>query len=87
MLQIGKSKQWVKQSDNVSHLNVVGEVHVDLHHGKHNLRLDALVVKKLDVLVLAGVPFNKNNKVYTREDQDSVYFADGSYYKLLLLRQ
>lgn len=59
---------------------MVGEIHVKLHRGKYTFLLDALVVRDLDVAVLAGVPFNKKNKCYTREEEDRVYFWDGGYY-------
>lgn len=60
-------------------MNVVGEVHTQLHRGHYTFQLDALVVKDLDLAVLAGVPFNKKNRCYTREE-DRVYFCDGGHY-------
>ena len=46
-------------------MDVVGEVHCLLSQGKRTFTLDALVVNKLDVEVLAGIPFIALNDVAT----------------------
>ena len=51
------------QADGVTPLEVIGEVHCTLTRGKHNFTLDALVVKQLDVDVLAGNSFFLSNDI------------------------
>ena len=45
------------QADGVTPLDVIGEVHSNVTRGHLSFQLDALVVKQLDVDVLAGNPF------------------------------
>ncbi len=55
-----------RQADGVTPLNVLGEVHCVLTRDGDSFALDALVVDKLDVEVLAGTPFMTANDVATR---------------------
>jgi hypothetical protein len=65
-LSITTASQMARQADGVTFLNVCGEVHCELTRGDHSFQLDALVVDKLDVDVLAGVPFLAINDIATR---------------------
>ena len=55
-----------RQADGVTPLKVEGEIHCELTRGKYSFILDALVVDKLDVDVLAGTPFLTRNDIATR---------------------
>ena len=65
-LPIHPASQMARQADGVTPLDVIGEVHCQLTRDHHTFRLDALVVKQLDVDVLAGNPFHVANDVATR---------------------
>ena len=65
-LPIKPASQMARQADGVTPLDVIGEVHCQLNRDHHTFRLDALVVKQLDVDVLAGNPFHVTNDVATR---------------------
>ena len=56
-------------------LNVKGEVHCTLNRGPHTFSLDALVVDKLDVQVLAGTSFLVQNDIATRPAKCQVIIA------------
>ena len=65
-LPIKPASQFARQADGHTPLDVVGEISCTLHHGDSNFCLHALVVRKLDVYVLAGNPFLTVNDVATR---------------------
>ena len=65
-LPIKPASQFACQADGHTPLDVVGEISCTLHRGDSNFCLDALVVRKLDVDVLAGNPFLTVNDVATR---------------------
>ena len=65
-LPISHASQMARQADGVTPLDVVGEVHCVLSRGSRTFQLDALVVKRLDVDVLAGNPFLVSNDIATR---------------------
>ena len=46
-----------RQADNVTPLDVIGEVHCSVTRDHLSFQLDALVVKQLEVDILAGNPF------------------------------
>ncbi len=58
--------QSARQADGVTPLDVIGETHCTLTRGSHTFQLDALVVKDLDVDVIAGIPFMSVNDIATR---------------------
>ena len=60
------ASQMARQADGVTPLDVTGEVHCQLTRGDQSFTLDALVVKQLDVDVLAGNPFLVTNDIATR---------------------
>ena len=65
-IQVHPASQMACQADGVTPLDVMGEVHCKLTRGVHSFKLDALVVKQLDVDVLAGNPFFVSNDIATR---------------------
>ena len=46
-----------RQADGITPFDVIGEVHCELSRNPHTFTLEALVVKQLDVDVLAGNSF------------------------------
>ena len=71
---IVKTSQQALQVDGVTPLVVVGETHLTLSRAGKCLTLDALVVKDLDVDVLAGIPFmiTNDNSVRPAKGQDLI---------------
>jgi hypothetical protein len=65
-LPVKPASQMARQADGVTPLDVVGEVHCALTRGNLQFQLDALVVKQLDVDILAGNPFRVINDIATR---------------------
>ena len=65
-LPITPVSQMARQADGVTFMKVRGEVHCELVRGDHTFQLDALVVDKLDVNILAGVPFLALNDITTK---------------------
>lgn len=65
-LPVTPASQMARMADGVTPLDVVGEVHCTFTRGQHTFHLDALVVKQLDVDVLAGNPFCVINDIATR---------------------
>ena len=55
--QVTPSSQSIYQADGSSHLHVVGETCFPFTHEDHMLSFEGLVVKNIDVDVLAGTPF------------------------------
>ena len=70
------------QADGVTSLPTVGEVHTFVYKTcgatgrKHRLKFSALVVKTLSCSVLAGQPFHKDNDVFSRPAQDTIFLGD-----------
>ena len=58
--------QRARLADGISMLNVKGEVHAVLTRGGYTFKLDALVVDKLDVDMLVGMPFLSKNDICIR---------------------
>ncbi len=65
-VQIKHASQMARQADGVTPLGVIGEVHCDLTRTGRTFMLYALVVKQLDVEVLAGNPFLVANDIAVR---------------------
>ena len=61
--RVSKSSQTALQADGQSQLDVVGETQMTFTRDGRKFMLEALVVKNLDVDVLAGVPFMSVNDV------------------------
>ena len=60
------ASQMARQADGVTPMEVVGEVHCSLIRGSYTFHLDALVVRKLDVVILPGNPFLAANDIAIR---------------------
>ena len=65
-LPITPASQMVRQADGVTPMDVIGEVHCSLTRGLRTFELDALVVRQLDVDILAGNPFMVRNDIGAR---------------------
>ena len=65
-LPVTPASQKARQADGITPLDVIGEVHCQLTRDDHKFQLDALVVRQLDVDVLAGNPFLVANDIATR---------------------
>ena len=63
---ITPASQMARQADGVTHMDVIGEVHCSLTRGHKTFELDALVVRHLDVDILAGNPFMVRNDIGVR---------------------
>ena len=55
--------QMAHQADGVTSVDVIGEVHCSLTRGQWTFELDALVVRQLDVDILASNPFMVRNDI------------------------
>ena len=71
-LPVTPASQLAHQADGVTPLDVVGECHTRLTRGNCTFTLSALVVKKLDVDILAGTPFMVNNDIAVRPAKKEV---------------
>ena len=63
---ITPASQMARQADGVTPMDVIGEVHCSLTRGQWTFELDALVVRQLDVDILAGNPFMVCNDICVR---------------------
>ncbi|CAB4008750.1 Retrovirus-related Pol poly from transposon opus [Paramuricea clavata] len=63
---VSPASQMARQADGVTPMDVVGEVHCSLIRGSSTFELDALVVRQLDVDILAGNPFLSKNDIAIR---------------------
>ena len=63
---ITSASQMARQADGVTPMDVIGEVHCSLTRGQWTFELDALVVRQLDVDILAGNPFMVRNDIGVR---------------------
>ena len=54
---ITPASQMARQADGITPMDVIGEVHCSLTRGQSTFELDALVVRQLDVDILADNPF------------------------------
>ena len=60
---ITPASQMALQADRVTPMDVIGEVHCSLTRGQWTFELDALVVRQLDIDILAGNPFMVCNDI------------------------
>ena len=63
---ITPASQMARQADRITPMDVIGEVHCSLTRGQSTFELDALVVRQLDVDILAGNPFMVHNDIGVR---------------------
>ena len=74
-----KTSQRAFQADGITPLPAIGETHITLTRGDIRLKLDALVVDKLDVEILAGIPFMTLNDVAVRPSRSLITIQDHEY--------
>ena len=81
-LTITPAYQIARQADGVTPLDVIGEIHCNVTRGSLSFQLNALVVKQLDVDVLAGDSFLVHNDVAVRPSKKQIIIggADIIYY-------
>ena len=75
-LPIKPASQTARQADGVTPLDVIGEVHCNVTRGHLLFQLDALVVKQLDVDILAGNPFLVRNDIAVRPCKKQIIIGD-----------
>ena len=63
---IAPASQMARQANGVTPIDVIGEVHCSVTRGQWTLDLDALVVRQLDVNILAGNSFMTHNDIGVR---------------------
>ena len=66
------------QANGVTPMDVVGETHLEFSRDDKFLSFQALVVKELDVDILAGIPFMVTNDIAIRPAKCQIIFKDGS---------
>ena len=76
--KISGNSQLATQADGKSPLHIVGETQLEFVRGKHTFVLEALVVKELDVDILAGVPFTDLNDITIRTKLRQLILSDGT---------
>ena len=74
------SSQSVHQADGSSPLHVVGETCLSFNHEGREFTFECLVVRNLDVDVLAGTPFMEANDIAVCPAKHQVILGDGSIY-------
>ncbi|KAK2171138.1 hypothetical protein NP493_1099g00022 [Ridgeia piscesae] len=81
-LPITPASQIARQADGVTPLDFIGETHCNVTRGSLSFQLDGLMVKQLDVDVLAGNPFLARNDVAVRPTKKQIIIggADIIYY-------
>ena len=80
-INITPSNQSASQADGKTKLEVIGETRTIFHRQDKDLTFEGLVVRNLDVEVLAGTPFMEVNDIMVRPARKEITFADGSTYK------
>ena len=63
---ITPASQMARQADGITPMDVIGEDHCSLTRGQSTFELDALVVRQLDVDILAGNPFMVHKDIGVR---------------------
>ena len=64
--QVGATIHKTRQTDGITPLTVVGEVHLNVNRDHVDLHFDALVVEELNVDILAGTLFMALNDISVR---------------------
>ena len=78
--EIKTSSQSAHQADGTSPLAIIGETTMRLTRKNHTFSFCGLVVKNLDVEVLAGTPFMEVNDVTIRPAKRIITLSDGTTY-------
>ena len=76
--EIKTTSQSAHQADGSSPLTVVGETKLTFVRNEHNFVFEGLVVKNLDVDILAGTPFMELNDISVRPAKRQVLLCDGT---------
>jgi len=71
-LPIVPTSHSARQADGKTKLTACGEVHTILTRGSLKFKLDAVVVKDLDVAILGGIPFLKDNNIVLDIPHDQI---------------
>jgi hypothetical protein len=79
-VDIQKSTQSAHQADGMSPLKVVGETRFTVTRDNRDFKFEGLVVEKLDVDILAGIPFMECNDISVRPAKHQVLLGDGTCY-------
>ena len=75
-VQVNETKQHALQADGSTPLETIGETHFDVVRDNLTLRIEALVVKDLDVDILAGIPFMSANDISIRPAKHLIMVGD-----------
>ena len=78
--EIRKSSQSAHQADGSSPLEVIGETTLTFVRDNQKLMFEGLVIKNLDVDILAGTPFMECNDIAIRPARREVTLKNGSKY-------
>lgn len=73
------SSQSAHQADGSSPLKVTGEISFTLTRDGMNFTFEGLIVKDLDVEILAGTPFMESNDISIRPARRQIIFSDDSH--------
>ena len=79
-VKITPSSQSALQADGRSPLTVIGETRFTLNRDAKQLTFEGLVVRELDVDMLAGAPFMELNDITIRPAKRQVILSDGTCY-------
>lgn len=79
-LPISPASQSASQADGVTPLNVVGETHSQFTRDEFTFNFNALVVKNLDVDMLAGTPFLSKNDITPRVAKNEIIVQGHTIY-------
>ena len=74
--QIYKTTTTASQADGESNLKIVGEVHLVFKYKQWPLKFNGLVAESLNDKIIAGVPFQASNDIYTRPAHKQIYIGD-----------
>ena len=75
-VKVVPSRHKAVQADGLTPLRVAGETHTVVTRGDITMQLDALVIDDLDVDVLGGMPFMKNNDVSLHPGRNEIVVKD-----------
>ena len=78
-LPITKTCRKAFQADGTTPLSVIGEVKTVFTRDEHHLPFRGLVVKDLEVDILGGTPFLRENDVYSRVSRNTVYVGGSEH--------
>ena len=78
-----KASTNAKQADGHSHLEIVGEVHLEFQRYPHSFKFNGLVARKLKDRVIVGMPFLSSNDIYIRPSKKEIHIGDSGvvFYK------